>query len=102
MDRIQHFTKRFFFLATLSAIVLGTSACGPDCDGLCNDAADACARFAACQNPPPGLTAEFDAICNIDDAGECLQFCTPLDGGQKSTTQELIDAAQAALAGVGC
>jgi hypothetical protein len=79
------------FLASVTALLLAATGCGPDCAGFCNDTIDICDRQEACA---PDHCDQLGVTC-IDDCDEitlndCLDEC---DGA----SSEDVDAARAEL-----
>jgi hypothetical protein len=89
--------------AALLIFALGTVACGPDCDGLCNDGADLCQRIDDCYSPPD-LPSIVDQLCEeYDSAAECSSDCDRnWSDEEKETAEKGLDEVREALGTAAC
>jgi len=96
--------RRCAVIVALTALVLGATGCGPDCEGLCNDLIDICNRAPTCSALPEEDRLEIEAACNElgGNTSLCVQSCDVLDDDNKDLLEASVELADGLLSAVGC
>jgi hypothetical protein len=96
--------RRCAIIAALTALVLGATGCGPDCEGLCNDLIDICNRAPNCSALPDEDRGQIADACGELGGGTslCVQSCDVLDDDNKDLLESSVELADGLLSAVGC
>jgi hypothetical protein len=103
----NNLVQRLTIAAAFIVFALFTTACGSDCDGLCNDGLDVYDRATDIDCDESDWTEAIESAVFIfgdyDSVAECTAFCDEffLDFA-KDTAREIIDQAKSDLDGLDC
>jgi hypothetical protein len=94
--------QRLTIAAAFIAFALFTTACGPDCDGICNDGFEVCARAEECDDTSQAIVEVQIGCALAGSVAVCTAACEESPGEEKDEAREEIDQALADLAGFDC